>query len=59
MSRKNPSKAINKEIPHLLRDLEFCFSHSFEQVINRPTRITDQTPTLVDHILTNGPDKVS
>ena len=59
MSRQNPSKAINKEIPHLTRDLEFCFSHSLEQVIRRPTRITNQTPTLVDHIPTNWPDKVS
>ena len=53
MPRKNPSKAINKEIPHLTRDVEFCFSHFLEQVIRKPTRITDQTPTLVDHILTS------
>ena len=24
-----------------------------------PTRVTDQTATLIDHILTNSPDKVS
>ena len=30
-----------------------------EQIIRRSTRITDQTATLIDHILTNSPDKVS
>ena len=39
--------------------MELCFTHSLEQIITRPTRITDQTATLIDHILTNSPDKVS
>ena len=38
--------------------LEFCFTYSIEQIITRPTRATDQTVTLIDHILTNSPDKV-
>ena len=51
---------MNKEIPHLTRSyLEFCFTHSLEQIIARPTRATDQTATLIDHMLTNPPDKVS
>ena len=58
--RHKPANTINKEIPHLTRSyLEFCFTHSLEQIITRPTRITDQTATLIDHILTNSPDKVS
>ena len=51
---------FNKEIPHLTStSIEFCFTHSVEQIITRPTRVTDQTMTLIDHILTNSPDKVS
>ena len=52
---------INKEIRHLTRSyLEFCFTHSLEQIITRPTRVTDQSAaTLIDHILTNSPNKVS
>ena len=58
--RHKPANAINKEILHLTRSyLEFCFTHSLEQIITRPTRITDQTATLIDYILTNSPDKVS
>ena len=55
--RHKPANTINKEIPHHTRPyLEFCFTHSLEQIITRPTRITDQTATLADHILTNSPD---
>ena len=58
--RHKPKHTINKEIAHLTGSyLEFCFTHSLEQIITRPTRITDQTATLIDHILTNSPDKVS
>ena len=49
-----------KEIPHLTSTyIEFCFTHSLEQIITRSTRIADQTATLIDHILTNSPYKVS
>ena len=30
-----------------------------EQIITRPTQVADQTATLIDHIVTNSPDKVS
>ena len=57
--RHNPADTINKEIPYLTRlYLEFCFTHSLEQIITRPTRITDQTATRIDHILTNSPKSV-
>ena len=55
--RHQPANTINKEIPNLTRSyLELRFTHSLEQMITRPT---DQTATLIDHILTNSPDKVS
>ena len=58
--RHTPANAINKEIPRLTMSyLEFSFTHSLEQIITGPTRITDQTATLIDHILTNSPDKIS
>ena len=58
--RHKPANTINKEIPHLTRSyLEFSFTLSLEQIIARSTRVTDQTATLIDHILTNSPDKVS
>ena len=56
-------KEIFRHIPantHLTRSyLEFCFTHSLEQIITSPTKVTDQTATLSDHIITNSPDKVS
>ena len=52
--RHKPANTINIEIPHLTRSyLEFCFTYSF------PTKVTDQTATLIYHILTNSPDKFS
>ena len=58
--RQKPANTINKEIPNLTRSyLEFCFTHSLEQIMTRPTRVTDQTAALIDHIITNSSDKVS
>ena len=56
----NYRNTIGKEIPHFTRSyLEFCFTHSLEQIITRPTRVTDQTATVVHRILTNLRDKIS
>ena len=53
-------KFLETDTPHLSGTyLEFCFTHSLEQVITRPIRVTNQTATLIDHILTNSPDKFS
>ena len=49
MFRNKFVNTITKEITR--KYLEFCFSHSLEQIITRPTRVTDQTATLIDHIL--------
>ena len=56
---RKSANAINKEMPHLTRSyLEFCRTF-LRTNNNRSTRVADQTATLVDHILTNSPDKVS
>ena len=34
--------------------LDLLFTNSFIPLINRPTRITDHTATLIDHIYTNN-----
>ena len=38
---------------------EFCSVHGLKQLIKSPTRITDKSTSLLDHILTNSPQKVS
>ena len=54
------ANTINKEILHLIRSyLELCFTHSLELIITMSTRVTDQTATLIDHILTISPEEVS
>ena len=37
---------------------EFCQIHSLKQLITCPTRVTSNTPTLIDHILTNSTEKI-
>ena len=56
--RHKSINTIDKEIPRITRSyLEFSFTHSPEQ-ITRPTRVTNQSATLIDYILTNSPGKV-
>ena len=38
---------------------EFCALHGLTQIIKKPTRITEKTSTLLDHILVNSKDKIS
>ena len=38
---------------------EFCSNHGLEQIITSPTRVTEKSSTLLDHILTNSIEKVS
>ena len=38
--------------------IDLCFSHSLHQLIMEPTRTTEHTKALIDHILTNSPEKV-
>ena len=49
-----------KRLPHGIKAYkEFCALHNLTQIINSPTRITKNTSTLLDHILTNATEKVS
>ena len=38
---------------------EFCSTHGLKQIITSPTRVTENSSTLLDHILTNSIEKVS
>ena len=48
-----------KSLPSLTREyLDFWYCCSLEQLISVPTRITESTTTLIDHVLTNSPHKI-
>ena len=38
---------------------EMMTSHGFSQIINKPTRVTNNSTSLIDHIYTNNTDKIS
>ena len=38
---------------------EFCSMHGLKQIIATPTRVTEKTATLLDHVLTNSKDRIS
>ena len=38
---------------------EFCSMHGLKQIITTPTRVTEKTSTLLDHIFTNSGDRIS
>ena len=49
-----------KRIPNCIKAYkEFCALHNLTQIINTSTRITENTSTLLDHILTNSKEKIS
>ena len=37
---------------------EFCSLHGLTQIIDSPTRMTEETSTLIDHILRNYNEKI-
>ena len=45
--------------PEIKKYNEFCSIYGFKQLINCPTRITCNTSTLIDHILTNLQNSIS
>ena len=50
----------NKHISNLMKPyVEVCSLHGLKQLIDSPTRITETSSTLLDHILTNSHEKVS
>ena len=38
---------------------EFCSLHGLKQLITSPTRVTDNSLSLLDHVLTNSTDRIS
>ena len=39
--------------------MDFGYSYSLQQLISVPTRINENTATLIDHVLTNSPHKIT
>ena len=44
---------------YIHRDFQFCSLYGLEQLIKSPTRVTCSTSSLIDHILTTFPERVS
>ena len=56
----NLIKSQKSHIPNgIKRYREFCSLHGLKQLITSPTRITENSSSLLDHILTNSTDRVS
>ena len=45
--------------PEVKKYFEFCSLYGLEQLIKSPTRVTCNTSSLIDHILTTFPERVS
>ena len=52
-------KAANKILSETKKYLEFCKTFGLKQLIKSPTRVTPNTSTLIDHILTNTNEKIT
>ena len=50
-------ETLRKNYPKYYK--EFCSAYGLKQLITSPTRITQNTSTLLDHILTNSSDRTS
>ena len=54
---------INTQKSHIPNGIkryrEFCSLHGLKQLITSPTRITENSSSLLDHVLTNSTDRVS
>ena len=54
------SNSQKSHIPNgIKRYREFCSLHGLKQLITSPTRVTGNSSSLLDHILTNSTDRVS
>ena len=60
VNKPNVTKKIDEDLlPEVKRCKEFCSMYGLSQLIDRPTRITCNTSTLIDHILTNTQENIS
>ena len=55
---KQYSDSYSQASPIVKINIDLCFSHFLHQLIRKPTRTTKHTKTLIDHILTNSPEKI-
>ena len=56
---KNIIKFTNKVSSETRKYLEFCKTFGLKQIIKSPNRVTANTSTLIDHILTNTNEKIT
>ena len=56
---KNIIKGLNKVSSKTKKYLEFCKTFGLKQLIKSPTRVTHNTSTLINHILTNTNEKIT
>ena len=60
LNKSNEIKKLDKNLlPEIKRCKEFCSMYGLSQLIYCPTRITSNTSTLIDHILTNSQENIS
>ena len=60
LNKSNEIKNLDKNLlPEIRRYKEFCSMYGLSQLIDCPTRITSNTSTLIDHILTNTQENIS
>ena len=56
---KKMIKVANEISSERKKNLEFCKTFGFKQLIKPPTRVTLNTSTLIDHISTNTNEKIT
>ena len=56
---KNIIKSANKVSSETKKHLEFCKTFGLKQLIKSPTRVTPNTSTLINFILTNTKEKIT
>ena len=56
--KKQYSDSYSQASPITKNCTDICFSHSFHQILMTPTRTKEDSKILIDHILTNSPEKV-
>ena len=55
---QNGENVFEKKLSFIVTEyLDFAFSYSLKQLISTPTRTTENTAILIDHVLTNSPHK--
>ena len=57
---REDKRISSKFLPHDVTNYyQFCTMHGLKQLIQSPTRVTCSTSTLIGHILTSAPSRIS